>query len=160
MKFMLVCGWPTTYKNNFGIHLPHVLWQVHVRVKGQLAACSGGESLYAELTASDYRDTCGFTYTPNLTPTVLHISPTSATNGDTIQINGTGFSANVTDNFVRFGGIDCNITSSSEELIECTLGVGVAGNHILHLHVLPNSVASTKGVELQYKVEVDSISVT
>ena len=160
MKFMLVCGWPTTYKNNFGIHLPHVLWQVHVRVKGQLAACSGGESLYAELTASDYRDTCGFTYSPNLTPSVLYISPTSATNGDTIQINGTGFSANVTDNFVRFGGIDCNITSSSEELIECTLGVGVAGDHTLHLHVLSNGVAETDGIELQYQVEVYSISVT
>ena len=116
--------------------------------------------MYAELTASDYRDTCGFTYSPNLTPSVLYISPTSATNGDTIQINGTGFSANVTDNFVRFGGIDCNITSSSEELIECTLGVGVAGNHTLHLHVLSNGVAETDGIELQYQIEVYSISVT
>ena len=129
-------------------------------MRGQLAACSGGNSLYAELMASDFQDTCGFTYTPTLTPTVSYISPTSATNGDIIQIYGRGFSANVTDeNFVRFGAIDCNVTSSSGELIECTLGVGVAGNHTLHLHVLSSGVAETDGIKLQYQVEVRSVSV-
>ena len=139
---------------------PTILPQVHVRVKGQLAACSGGHSLYAELTADSHQDYCGFTYSPSLTPNVSYISPTNATNGDVIQIHGNGFSSDVTENFVLFGGIVCDVTSSSSVMIECTLGQGTAGTKPLYLHVLSTGVAESEGVQLRYQVEIHSISVT
>ena len=129
-------------------------------MKGQLAACSGGHSLYAELTANSYQDVCGFTYSPSLTPSVSYISPTNATNGDVIQIHGNGFSSDVTENVVLFGGINCDVTSSSLVVIECTLSQGTAGIKPLYLHVLSTGVAESEGIELWYQVEIDSISVT
>ena len=129
-------------------------------MKGQLAACSGGHSLYAELTADSYQDVCGFTYSPSLTPSVSYILPTNATSGDVIQIHGNGFSSDVTENFVLFGGINCDVTSSSSVMIECTLSQGTAGTKSLYLHVLSTGVAESEGIELWHQVEIHSISVT
>ena len=129
------------------------LKQVHVKVKGQQAACGGGREPYQE--AQLYTDPCGFIYSPNNTPIVTSITPSAGTYGDTIQINGTAFSSNVS---VLFGEAECAILSVSTDAISCQLGMESAGPKSLSLLAPPHGYAIiASGIVLEYEVTVDGI---
>ena len=114
--------------------------QVHVRVKGQLAACSGGHALYHqfELSMDEDTDFCRFSYSPLSTPHILTVAPPTATHGDTITITGTGFGTNSSLILVLFGDVPCVVTSASGEEVTCDLGEGVAGYKQVFLQVRAN----------------------
>ena len=88
------------------------------------------------------------------------VTPTSARQGDTIMISGTGFSATPSENFVSFGVIRCNVTSSSSNTISCVLREGFGGYHELYIHVTSVGVANTEGNGISYEVSVDSIDIS
>lgn len=132
-----------------------IFLQVHVTIGGQLAACAGG------LSASDFlsidSDICAFEFAQSATPNVTSISTEMANAGGSIVINGDGFSDSPEDNFVLFGDVECNVTSSSSTSIGCVLRHGLAGMKKLYLHVIPAGLANTNDLLLEYGIAVDSI---
>lgn len=63
------------------------------------------------------------------------------------------------NNFVSFGGIICNVTSSHATTIQCTLGSGLGGtDKKLWVHVLPEGIADTNNITLSYSITVDTVS--
>ena len=127
-----------------------------MRVRGQLASCSGGSQLFEEQTLP-IKDPCGYVYSPSLSPRVDSIFPTVRSAGDNIQINGAGLESDTSGVEVTFDGIECMVTSALDDMIECTLGTGFGGTKALYVHILSSGVASTEGIELQYDVAVDSV---
>lgn len=132
--------------------------QLHLRVRGQLAACGGKNEVYENVPSSDYRDYCGFKYGLQATPRVTSISPPRVSSGDTITIRGSGFSAVSSENHVSFDGIQCSVSSSADSVIECVLGTGFAGYKSLYLHVMYSGVANTESAGVEFEVVVDGIS--
>ena len=127
-----------------------------MRVKGQLASCSGGTALFEEQTLP-MKDPCGFIYSPNLSPRVDSISPTMGSGGDSIQIRGAGLESDPSGVVVTFDGIECTVVSASDDTIECTLGAGFGGNKSLYVYILSSGVANTEGIHLQYDVVISSV---
>ena len=115
------------------------LLQVHVRVKGQLAACSGGRALYhahnLNSESVEEIDFCGFSYSPFITPHILTVTPPTATSGDVVTITGSGFGNDSSLILVLFGDVRCLATSASSEEVTCELGEGVAGYKDIFLQV-------------------------
>ena len=109
--------------------------QVHVRVRGQLAACSGGHDLYHEFPGSEDRDFCCFSHTPTHTPHVSSLTPPTASEGDTITISGSGFGSDASQVLVLFGDTPCEVDSVSDLSVQCVLGSGAAGAKQLFLQV-------------------------
>ncbi len=135
----------------------NIVIQVHVRIRDQLAACGGKNDLYADVSRENLRDYCGFKYGPQATPVVTSILPNRASNGETITISGDGFSTVTSENYVLLGDIDCAVTSSTTNMIECTLSAGYAGLKELYLHVMYSGVAETNGMSITYALSLDSI---
>jgi hypothetical protein len=129
-----------------------------VRVRGQLAACSGKNDLYVDVPLSRHRDYCGFRYGPVATPTVTEVDPDHASSGTTITIAGTGFSEVLSENFVMFGDVECMVLSSTRSSIECRLGTGFAGFKVLYLHVMYSGIAETNALGLTYELVLNEIS--
>ena len=136
---------------------PSLLSQVHVRVRDQLAACSGGFDSYQELTSDQFRDFCAFNYSQTHAPTVTTIGPSTGNSGDIINIFGSGFNTDSSKNYVLFGDASCVIISSSETMIRCILGESQAGEKVLYLQSLPNGVADSDSIILEYTLVVESI---
>ncbi len=134
------------------------LSQLHVRVRGQLAACSGGHPLYQNVPSSDFRDYCGFKYGPAATPEVTSVNPQTASAGDAVTITGTGFSSMPAENYVLFDKVECDVTASSESSLTCTLGSSFAGSKTLHLHVLYSGEARTNGATIDYLVTLVGVA--
>lgn len=133
--------------------------QVHVRIRGQLAACSGNHKLYEDIPLSSYTDYCGFKYGEATTPTVTSITPTRASSYDTVTLSGRGFSGVFSENLVQFGDVDCTVTSSTSTVIECTLqGDSFGGFKPLHLHVLFSGMAETSLLGITLVLSVSGIS--
>lgn len=132
--------------------------QIHVRIRGQLAACSGKNDLYTDVPRSSHRDYCGFKYGHIATPTVTSVSPDRASSNATITISGSGFSGLPSENYVRFGEVECAVLSSSTTRIVCRLGSGFAGFKGVYLHVLYSGVAETNAVGLTYDLMLDSLT--
>lgn len=132
--------------------------QVHVYIRGQLAACSGKNALYMDTPRSSHRDYCGFKYSQMATPTVTNITPRSASNNETVTISGTGFSETASENYVVFGDVDCSVVSSTPTAIECVLGRGFAGFKGLYLHVLYSGVAETGAFGITFNLVLTGIS--
>ena len=92
--------------------------------------------------------------------TVTSVNPTTGRHGDTIELHGDGFSETPTDNYVKFGSVTCEVTSSTRTQIDCTLGETYAGYKELYLHVISTGVANTSGVGLSYSLAIDSVDVS
>lgn len=133
-------------------------FQVHVHIRGQLAACSGNSDLYKNIPRSSYRDTCGFKYGPLATPNVTSVHPQQASAGDTITVIGSSFSNIATENSVLFGGVECRVTSCTTSSIECILGQHFAGFKPLYLHVLYSGVAETNDIGIEYDLTLNNIA--
>ena len=135
--------------------------QVHVRVGGQLAACSGGHAPYSEHLGTDDDDFCRFSYSPTHTPHTLTATPSSAHAGDTVTISGSGFGSDRTNLLVLFGDIPCSVTVATDAVVECVLQSGRAGQKELYLHVAGGDVGVAQpdsgGVVLDYAVAVETV---
>ena len=122
-------------------------------MNGQLAACSGGTSLYADLDS--YPDACSYVYSPLATPNVSNVSPLQAATGDSITISGSGFSSESVT--ILFGDTPCSLDTWSESQIVCVLGEGMAGNKPLYLNDLSGD-ADTNSITLEHTISVVSIN--
>ena len=129
-----------------------------MRIRGQLAACSGKNELYVNVPSSDHRDYCGFMYGQMATPTVTMVTPALAVSGATVTLSGTGFSEISAENFVMFGDVECAVMSSSATSIGCQLGSGFAGFKGLYLHVFNSGVAETGALGITYNLALNEIS--
>lgn len=111
-----------------------------MRVKGQLAGCSGGHSLYHEFEASPDEDTdfCRFSYSPTSTPHIITVTPPTATHEDTVTITGTGFGTDSSLILILFGDVPCLVDTATDVEVMCTLGEGVAGHKQVFLQVRLN----------------------
>ena len=114
--------------------------QVHVRVKGQLASCSGGHALYHTFNnpSSEDVDFCRFSYSPPLTPHILSVTPTTTTHGDTLTVTGSGFGEDPSLILVLLGDVPCAVTSASGVEVTCELQQGTAGQKQIFLQVRNN----------------------
>ena len=136
----------------------NLCFQVHVRVRDQLAACGGGFDLAEELTSQQYQDFCKFSYSPAATPIINSINATSANSGDSIEIYGSLLSQQAEDTYIQFGNVECQVIFSSNETMQCILSDSFAGSKALSLYSSSRGKADSNGIVLQYRLEVDSIS--
>ena len=49
--------------------------------------------------------------------------------GDTLTIEGTGFSTTASENMVKIGSAYCDVTDASATELTCTLGSGTLGTY-------------------------------
>ena len=65
-----------------------------------------------------------FQYDAKLTPVIDTVSPPNGTStgGTEVTITGFGFSSNSDDITVRFNGVDCEVSASSETSVSCVTG--------------------------------------
>ncbi|WP_247231718.1 IPT/TIG domain-containing protein [Telluribacter sp. SYSU D00476] len=72
--------------------------------------------------------------------TITAITPAAGNTGDRVMITGSGFSANLADNTIRFGDVDayldsasatCLVTRVPKDAENCQLGVSVKGKRVL-----------------------------
>lgn len=136
----------------------HFLFKVHVRIRGQLAACSGKNDLYVDIPRLSHGDYCGFKYGQAATPTVTGVAPNQASTNTSITLSGTGFSEIPSENYVVFGSVECEVLSSTATRIQCRLGSGFAGFKGLYLHVLYSGVAETNASGLTYGLVLNTIT--
>ncbi|CAK8674402.1 unnamed protein product [Clavelina lepadiformis] len=68
-----------------------------------------------------------FNYSSSETPTISSVSPVQATGGSRITLTGTGLGSNPSDVTVIVGDVSCDVTSSTDTTIECTLGAREGG---------------------------------
>jgi len=65
---------------------------------------------------------CNFTFSSALTDAVSSISPTSLSTPNTVfTISGTSFGTDMTKVHVTIGQVDCQVTSTTDTEIVCTL---------------------------------------
>ncbi|CAF0756351.1 unnamed protein product [Brachionus calyciflorus] len=101
-----------------------------------------------------------YSYSDSMTPIISTISPTSEITTNTeLTIRGTGFSTDNTNNSVTIGGSICEVTSSTETEIKCTLGLNSAGDYPVILSVDPKGLAANNTI-FKYSLIVSTISPT
>eukprot|EP00058_Branchiostoma_floridae_P026715 XP_002612206.1 hypothetical protein BRAFLDRAFT_108902 [Branchiostoma floridae] len=75
-------------------------------------------------TTSSSDSQFSFVFRNCFTATVTSLSPTHGTAGETITIQGTGFSTTTCENEVLIGGYSCDVTSATSNSITCTVNPG------------------------------------
>ena len=75
-----------------------------------------------DLVASCSSEKCSYNYSSHRTPTIQSISPSQATTGTQLTVNGTGFTNNASHVMVTIGNVECNVDSASETQIKFTVG--------------------------------------
>lgn len=76
-----------------------------------------------------------FNYTKDTTPTVIAVSPSSGTSGQTLSIRGHHFGATPDDNKVLIGKQLCTVISASDNTLNCTVGHYRAGTYFVKVNV-------------------------
>ncbi|XP_052063080.1 fibrocystin-L-like [Mytilus californianus] len=76
-----------------------------------------------------------FDYTTAATPQVNSITFTMPHAGETVYINGAGFSSDQTKNDITINSVDCPVTFSSPTEVRCTAPALPDGTHNLVVHV-------------------------
>ncbi|XP_071793632.1 fibrocystin-L-like isoform X1 [Asterias amurensis] len=132
------------------LRVPHSTPQVEVIVNSIPSSCSGGQ--------------CTFEYSDDVTPKGLSSTPSngSATNSTIITLTGSGFSANSVENNVTINDVVCDVTSSNETSISCSVGESVAGVFDVLVEVEGKGFAEYPNGPLtfQYEMGVTDISPT
>ena len=109
-----------------------------------------------------------FSYDSSVTPTVNSLSIVKGSGGDTVTISGGNLarlsgskrkrrSLSVNGVTVTFGGLACNITSSSNTSIQCQLPLHPAGSVPVRAHV-DGKGHSNSNVMFEYELVLSSIS--
>ena len=103
-----------------------------------------------------------FDYTPDATPTVTGISPTSGQGGDMVTLTGSLFGSTPSDIRIFIGAELCTVNDIiSTTQLTCELGVNFAGENEVQL--LVNNLGSamiSDGVLFTYLLLVNSLSIT
>ncbi len=88
---------------------------------------------------------------------VVDIIPNAGRSGDSINIQGSGFATQPSNNHVKIGGTPCQVTSSTAGTIDCTLAAKPAGNYPVMVHVVGKGLATT-GMNFTYQLNIDTVS--
>ena len=125
-------------------------------VNSVTASCSGDHEMFY-LSATQL-DPCYFIYGRDLNPMVTSITPATGNHGDTITIIGNKFSLVAMENIVKFGDVTCNVTSSTDTMITCTLEEGTVGQKPLSVEVLNYGIANVSDdLYLNYTIQLDHV---
>ena len=88
---------------------------------------------------------------------VVDTLPNSGRSGNSINLQGSGFSTDPSDNHVKIGNTPCQVTSSNASAIACTLAAKPAGNYPVMVHVDGKGHATT-GMNFTYQLNIDMVS--
>ena len=104
---------------------------------------------------------CSFSFDESLTPTILSLTPSEGQAGTSVTIEGTGFGDGFEDLQVMIGGVECTVTSASDDEINCTAALHSAGCYAVEVAVEGRGVAYTgDSLCFRYLLSVDSVSPT
>ena len=120
---------------------------------------SQAEGSYSVLLVSDGESfpTTTFTMNSASTPVVNSVTPTKGKAGESITIQGSGFTTDPSQNHLKIGKTDCVVTASTATTVTCTLQTKAAGTYPLSLHVTGKGHA-TSTTQFTYQLNVDSVS--
>ena len=95
------------------------------------------EALVSTVVCSNDTDECAFAYSVDSTPVVSTVTPSTISEPGAVEleITGTGFSANPTENLVFLNDIACPVTKGESGSLNCELPPLPAGSYILKLSV-------------------------
>ena len=98
------------------------------------------------------------TFTTNLasTPVIDSVTPNAGKAGESINVQGSGFSTDSSQNLVKIGTTDCEVTASTGTSITCTLKSKAAGTYPVSLHVTGKGYA-TSSTNFTYQLNIDSV---
>eukprot|EP00038_Savillea_parva_P003003 m.119932 g.119932 ORF g.119932 m.119932 type:complete len:4300 (+) comp11038_c0_seq7:960-13859(+) len=109
-------------------------------------------------TVYNTTDVDAITYDPTATPTVVSVSPTSGSAGDSITVEGTDLVGNnITE--VLIGAEPCAVTSLNATHAVCTLGATPAGSHLVFVTVHGKGTARG-AVTFTASLSISALSVT
>ncbi|XP_043922184.1 fibrocystin-L [Protopterus annectens] len=95
-----------------------------------------------------------FTRLPAMTPNVTHVTPTSGPPGTEIAINGSGFGTNISEILVTIGGVPCNVTMVSDNLVNCVVGNHAGGLFgVAIFHTVKGYATSTANFMYELRIE-------
>jgi hypothetical protein len=97
-----------------------------------------------------------FATTAAATP-VVNTMPNAGRSGESINIQGSGFATQPSNNHVKIGGTPCEVTASTTGSIDCTLAAKPAGNYPVVVHVVGKGLATT-GMNFTYQLNIDTVS--
>ncbi|XP_071792804.1 fibrocystin-L-like isoform X2 [Asterias amurensis] len=113
-----------------------------VSYKELVCSTTASNPAYAELTlqinsvSADCKGNCGFSFSDGLTPQVNDVSPDTVSGPSTsLVILGSGFVNNATLISVTVGVIKCEVTSASEDVIECDVSYVPVGEQVVIVNI-------------------------
>ena len=115
---------------------------ISVFVGGFLSSCSA--------------DVCSFGYDSSLNPTLMSVSDDTTSGSIQLTITGTGFSLVSSENIVAVGKLACEIVSSTETQITCSLEAGPAGVYPVSVVVVNAGLATGEPLTHEVAMEVFS----
>ena len=118
---------------------------------------SAGSYLVSVTSAGESFPTKPFTANSASTPVINSVTPTSGKAGESITVQGTGFSTVPSENHVKIGTTDCEVTASTGTSITCTLQSKAAGTYPMSLRVTGKGHA-TSSTDFAYELNIDSVN--
>ena len=113
-----------------------------VSYKELVCSTTASNPAYAELTlqinsvSADCKGNCSFSFSDGLTPQVNDVSPDTVSGPSTsLVILGSGFVNDMTMISVTVGVIKCEVTSASEDVIECDVSYVPVGEQIVIVNI-------------------------
>jgi len=98
----------------------------------------------------------GTPFTVTHTPVIASFNPTSGTIGATVTIDGAYFGTAVSDNIVKFGGVDAAVTSATSTQIVVTVPARDPGQ--MYISVTVNSLTVNSGTQFTITVPLPVIN--
>ena len=95
-------------------------------------------------------------FTQAATPVVTSILPTAGQGGDVLTIDGSGLDPTQGEAEVQIGDVSCEVTSSEDNNIVCTLATHAAGLYLVDV-VVPGKGRATSDVLFEYRLRIDSV---
>jgi len=86
------------------------------------------------------------------------ITPTTVSHNDSVTIFGSRFSIVAMENIVKFDDVPCEVTSSTANMITCTLGMGQVGQKPLSIEVFNYGIATiTNNLYINYTMSLSHV---
>ncbi|XP_076824499.1 fibrocystin-L-like isoform X2 [Clavelina lepadiformis] len=137
------------------VRTAHEKPQVQVFINDIPSLCSGHFN-------SDSTYSCDFEWTSEATPEVTSVSPSSVSAGDTITIEGSGFTGTISSAaVVLVGGVLCAVTAIDDTNIQCRLGNSPSGEQPIALNIVGKGsplIASGSSIAININGRIDAIS--
>ncbi|KAK0070514.1 fibrocystin-L [Biomphalaria pfeifferi] len=101
-------------------------------------------------TRCQEKSNCAFTWSLTKTPVVTAITPINGSEGQSVNISGSGFDdSSISNNEVLIGKTPCIVNTVNSSLIQCTLGNGATGLANIFVTVANKGLAQSS-VEFTY----------